>query len=198
MAVSFDSLACGQDSGIEEAMRLVVTSKKDFEELWARHAAISEPPDPLPDVDFESDLVLCVFMGCQGSGGYGIRVVAVEDSEHQRSVTVESSRPPAGAMTTCALTQPHHVVRMARTPLAIRFLEAQEAVPVASEKTFLLTVEAAGAAERVRPLPQVTEVLERFSGAVLVVTMDVRSTTVAEAQKSLEALEGVSSVEVDG
>ena len=195
MAVSFDSLGCGSQSGIEESLRLVVTSKADFEALWARHTSIYTPPEPVPDVDFDTDAVLCVFLGRQGSGGYGIRVAGVQDAA-ERLVTVESSAPPAGAITTCALTQPFHLVRLKRTALPVRFVEQAEVKGKAlGGQSFLLTAEE-GVAARLREVAGVTEVVETFDGAVLLVKMEVRSTT--EAQKFLEAFEGVKSVELDG
>ena len=55
-----------------------------------------------------------------GSGGYSISVKSIEDTD-ERKIGVEFTCPGATAITTCDLTQPHHVIRMPKTSLPVSF-----------------------------------------------------------------------------
>ncbi|CAK9062882.1 unnamed protein product [Durusdinium trenchii] len=202
MAVSFDTVLVGDDSGVEEEVKRAIMSKTELEEIWTKHASISSPPEPVPDIDFETEMVVCAFAGEQGSGGYTIRVTSVEDLETERKITIEFTCPPATAITTCDLTQPHHIVRMPKTSLPITFTDVTPATrPAEDSTTFLLTLhdaKSAEAADKVKSLPHILETKAMFDGAILSVKVDTKSVTAAEAQRMLESIDGINSVEKDG
>ena len=78
-----------------------------------------------------------------GSGGYSIRVQSIDDAEGSRTIGVHFSCPPPDAITTCAMTQPHHVVRMPKSTLPVMFVEVVPPAPAeqALEMRFLLTLD---------------------------------------------------------
>lgn len=78
-----------------------------------------------------------------GSGGYSISVKSIEDTD-ERKIGVEFTCPGATAITTCALTQPHHVIRMPKTSLPVSFVDIETAAEPSSTGVptrFLLTFE---------------------------------------------------------
>ncbi|CAJ1399871.1 unnamed protein product [Effrenium voratum] len=143
MAVAFDTILQGAYSGIEDQVKSVIGDQDAWAELWARHNAILHPPPALPDLDFANEMIVCLYAGQQGSGGYTACIRSIEDSEDGRRVSFELGCPPPGAMCTDALTQPHHLVRMPRTTLPVSFREVVAPVEVATSATFLLTFDPA-------------------------------------------------------
>ena len=78
-----------------------------------------------------------------GSGGYSISVKSIEDTD-ERKIGVEFTCPGATAITTCDLTQPHHVIQMPKTSLPVSFVDVETAAEPSSTGVptrFLLTFE---------------------------------------------------------
>ncbi|CAJ1343738.1 unnamed protein product [Effrenium voratum] len=201
MAVAFDTILQGAYSGIEDQVKSVIGDQDAWAELWARHNAILLPPPALPDLDFANEMIVCLYAGQQGSGGYTACIRSIEDSEDGRRVSFELGCPPPGAMCTDALTQPHHLVRMPRTTLPVSFREVVAPVEVATSATFLLTFDPAKkeeATQKVTGMPEVKDVKAMFGGDILSLKFDLSAMTAAEAQARLQGVEGVASVEKDG
>ncbi|CAL1166441.1 unnamed protein product [Cladocopium goreaui] len=199
MPVGFGTLLAGTHSGIDESIKKVIESKADLADLWTRHFSICSSSDPLPEINFEEEVVVCVFAGEQGSGGYSISVKSIEDTD-ERKIGVEFTCPGATAITTCALTQPHHVIRMPKTSLPVSFVDIETAAEPSSTGVptrFLLTFEGTKelkAAEEVKGLDGVLETEAMLDGRLLVVTVKSRF----PLRKQLESVDGVQSVEIDG
>ena len=121
MAVSFETLEQGEDSGLSEAAEAAITSKEEWASFWERHTSISDPPPALPDVSFDTEMVIYVFSGECGSGGHSVSIKSIEESSGNLSVVYEKSSPPPDAMCTEALTQPHHIVRLKKSDLPVTF-----------------------------------------------------------------------------
>ena len=82
-------------------------------------------------------------VGCDdlgGSGGYSISVKSIEDTD-ERKIGMEFICPGANAITTCELTQPHHVIRMPKTSLPVSFVDVETAPASSASTRFLLTFE---------------------------------------------------------
>lgn len=41
-------------AGVEEEVKRAIMSKTELEEIWTKHTSISSPPEPVPDIDFET------------------------------------------------------------------------------------------------------------------------------------------------
>merc|ERR1712023_554169 len=77
------------------------------------------PPPPLVEVDFATEMIICICLGTRSSGGYGVEVKSVDDVGGDLIVKYETSSP--SGMATMALTQPHHIVRVARSDKSVKF-----------------------------------------------------------------------------
>ena len=201
MAVSFDTLAQGTHSGISDAVEAVITSKEEWSSLWKKHTSKSSPPPELPDMPFDTDMIVYVFSGQQGSGGHSVSIKSIEESSGSLRVVYETTSPPPGAMCTMALTQPHHIVRLKKCDLPVTFscTAAAPPAPVGWTK-FLLTFDAAqkdSAAEKINSMSEVLDVKSMFGGDILCVQLDTTSMSVEEAQTKLQQIDGVKSVERD-
>lgn len=73
------------------------------------YAALRELVSNLPQVEadfFKKNIVVAAFLGQRRTGGYGVRIVLSDNNQ----LSVSSTSPPAGSMTTQALTAPFKVV----------------------------------------------------------------------------------------
>ena len=118
----FQTIDHGADGGVTDARRAVVRDRTAWSLLWEQVTVGRSPIPRLPAVDFEKEMVLGVFLGLRRSAGYGVEIVALEESATELLVRVRETAPVAGADTAQMLTAPYHLVRAARTDKAVRFV----------------------------------------------------------------------------
>jgi hypothetical protein len=111
-AVPFSVLASGANAAQQGRLAATATSQGELEELWSRVARTRVPkPDP-PDVRFDSQTAVAIFMGQQPSGGYSIEVDASCRSDEGGTVHLcyTAYEPAEDAIVTMALTSPYAFV----------------------------------------------------------------------------------------
>ena len=118
-AVLFSTLAKGLQSGVREPIQLVIRTRAEWAAFWARHARGSAAPPP---VDFSRDMVVALFMGERGTGGYEIEITRVERVESGLVVQYRRTSPDPGAMLSQALSQPFHLVKLPRNDGPVIFV----------------------------------------------------------------------------
>lgn len=195
------------DGPSDKVITQVVKTQREWESLWHQHVCV-EPPPPLPAVNFDVEAVVGVWPGEKRSGGFEVAVVEIAEKAGEAViVTYQERSPPPGAICIMALTQPFHLVKMAKTDLPILF-ESRAAPPAPAggeELTFLLTVAVAGGdaektktQESVKAVNGVTNVKSMFSGGILCVQVNACVLEQAAAFRAFEGIDGVESVELDG
>ena len=112
--VSFDVVAQGAYSGVTEAGFKEIKTPEAWEALWQQVQSTLVPVPAAPSVDFQNFEVLAVFMGQRGNGGYHIRISEIKPQRAELCVTVVSTEPGPGCLTTMALTQPYQMVLVPR------------------------------------------------------------------------------------
>src|SRR5439155_18946799 len=108
------TLAKGFVSGMHEPAQVVIRSRDEWVSVWGRHVRAQGRPPSAPPVDFSRDMVVGVFMGERGTGGYEIEITRVERADSQLRVYQRSRDPEPGAMVIQMLTQPDHVLKLRR------------------------------------------------------------------------------------
>lgn len=122
--VRFSTVARGSQSGIRGPLQVVIRSASEWAELWRRHTAFAVPPPSVPQIDFGNEMVIGVLTGERRSGGYDVKILEVWRQADRLSVLYRETTPPTRALTTQALTYPHHLIRTERSDLNVVF-EAQ-------------------------------------------------------------------------
>lgn len=118
MNVDFTTIARGTHSGYQSANQMVIDRPEQWADLWYQHTAGSEPPPPVPQVDFTRHSVVAVFAGEKPTGGYSVEILGVETKDFQIGnppslvIQVEYRQPQPGDFVTDAITQPHHMIRI--------------------------------------------------------------------------------------
>lgn len=117
----FETVARGSYSAIDEPMSLVIRTEEEMDEFWKKHKANQSSSLKIPSIDFDKEMVICMFWGTKNTGGYSIEVTQILSYGSDIIVSYEASPPPEEAMVTMALTQPYHIVKMTALDLPVNF-----------------------------------------------------------------------------
>lgn len=119
---SFTTLDQGANGGGQVAAQFtVIDNDTDFAALWNELTT-----ENLPTVDFTTDMVIAAVMGSQSSGGYVIEITAVDETDGVLTVSVTETSPGAGCIVTASITNPYHVVSIAKTAATVSFDVSEE------------------------------------------------------------------------
>lgn len=116
--LSFTTIDKGQYCGYNDRNNCVVNTKEEWEKLWQNMNPDEGVP---PEVDFSKSMVIAVFQGLKNTGGYGVEITGVTETENNVEVTYKETVPPAGAIVTMNLTAPYDIVSINKTDKEIVF-----------------------------------------------------------------------------
>jgi hypothetical protein len=120
--MTFTSIAKGDMSGQQDAKQVVVRTDAEWGALWKDHS----PRDTPPQVDFSKTMVVGVFLGTRPSAGYQVEIVSVRPQDKELIVEYVQKQPGRGTMAAQILTEPYHLVSVARHPGPVRFLQVPD------------------------------------------------------------------------
>jgi hypothetical protein len=121
--VSFATVAAGRASSIQQATRIAIRDEAAWAALWSRH--LGPRLGPVPAVDFSREMIVAIFAGTTPA----VRAVTITRIVQEPDALVvwyvlrEGSPLPPGEATGAAA--PFHIVRLARSPLAVRFAQVK-------------------------------------------------------------------------
>ena len=124
--IKFRSIARGGFSGIFEAKECVVTNASEWAKFWTLHRPNARVETKMPEVDFTTEMVACVALGRQRTGGYSVEIVKAESNEGVIQIFVKRKTPRKGAIVTMALSAPFHFAALPRSDWKLKFVEAEE------------------------------------------------------------------------
>jgi hypothetical protein len=118
--VDFSTLAGGTHArGITGRINEVLTDRASLDAFWDLVTAGTEPPQAAPVVDFTKDMAIAVSPGVMNTAGYAVEITKVTRDGTGLVVTVVVTRPTG--IVAEVLTQPYHVITLARTSLPVTF-----------------------------------------------------------------------------
>jgi len=118
MNIDFTTIAQGADSGYQSASQTVIDNQERWINLWQQHTSDTEPPTPVPQVDFTSYNVVAVFAGEKSTGGYSVEILTVETRNFQTKdlpslvIVVEYRQPKPGDFVTEGMTYPYNMIKI--------------------------------------------------------------------------------------
>mmetsp|Transcript_24573 Transcript_24573/g.28315 ORF Transcript_24573/g.28315 Transcript_24573/m.28315 type:complete len:248 (+) Transcript_24573:55-798(+) len=197
-SIPFTSVERGYYSSLKETLTETCRTREEFEILWKKHENSLEN---IPTIDFNTNMLLCVFRGSQNTGGYDIHVESVKETDSEIIATCLTSDPPPGAGTTNALTQPHDIVSVPKSDKPVRYIINEAPPPLRPFPTFVLTFDKdVDPSDVIRPIEEhdaVQQVTLLKSVKIAMVNFDREKVSEAEALTILEAIDGVATVEMD-
>ncbi len=118
--VAFETIDAGDQSGVagEGPQVFKLDIQAGWEEFWSRHQANVSPAPGVPDVDFSREMVIAAVDHAEPSGGYRFEITGIEELEGRLVVRVSKAIPGPDCIATAVITQPFHLVRMAKSDLA--------------------------------------------------------------------------------
>jgi len=118
----FTSIAKGDASGQQTAKQVTVRTAAEWMALWKDHA----PTEKMPSVDFAKNMVVGIFLGTKPSAGNEVEIVGVRMQEKDLIVEYVQKQPGRGTMAAQILTEPYHLVAVAKHPGPVRFLHVPD------------------------------------------------------------------------
>ena len=118
--VAFQVLDRGSNSGEKDQGLKVLRTERAFEEFLKEHSP--NQADKLPkQVDWKTEQIVLIFGGQQRTGGFGVNVKRIVNTDVQR-LTLEAvlTKPNPGQAVTLAITTPYTIVKMPRQVAAIK------------------------------------------------------------------------------
>lgn len=112
--VAFETIRNGVYSAWPERKMYVITNSTEWDVL-------KRDLNYLRTIDFGKDMLVAVFLGERSSGGYGIEVSRIIETQDAVEVTVIEASPGSGCPVTLALTQPYHIVKIRKTDKRVIF-----------------------------------------------------------------------------
>ncbi len=107
----------GSQSNIDAARQVVIRSSAEWAAFWKTHNF----DKPAPRVDFDTEMVLGVFMGSRPTAGYGVAITSVAERDGSLVVTFSETSPRPGTMSAQVLTFPYHIVAVPKRGGDVRF-----------------------------------------------------------------------------
>ena len=113
--LAWETIASGaQATGVQGARYQLITNQDQLIGAWSQMHATQLQQPALPQVDFQRETLVAIFLGQRNSGGYGVTVRRVAVEGNDLYLDTEFREPAAGAITTQALTSPWTLVRVLR------------------------------------------------------------------------------------
>ena len=134
-SLTFESLASdfvtiGQspigNGQFKERANRVIRDQADFQAFWNNLHGHIDPTPAIPDVDFESEMVIAVVLGQRSSGGFSVAVDAIVRSGNSVGVRVKEEAPGANCVTPAVISSPFHVVKLERVTSEFSFVDERE------------------------------------------------------------------------
>jgi PrcB C-terminal len=115
---SFTVVARGNSSNQQDARQVTVRTAAEWAALWKEHA----PTAKMPIVDFSKQMVVGIFLGTKPSDGHHVEIVGVRTQDKDLIVEYVQRQPGRGTMAAQILTEPYHLVAVAKHAGTVRFI----------------------------------------------------------------------------
>jgi hypothetical protein len=120
MRVSLDSIYLTGNSGIETVERAVIRDSVSWAKMWARLTGMHIIPEPIPEVGFDSNLVV---VAASGTSGPSIRIDSAKLEGAKLKIYVRQTIREGACLGDLMIRYPAHAVRVRRAAESVIFVE---------------------------------------------------------------------------
>jgi hypothetical protein len=110
--VNYEVIQNGTYSGKKDATAQVIADVKTWEQLWKQHVSVLVPQPPVPEIDFESEVVVAIFAGEKKSGGYSVMIKDASAVVNDIVIKYRLTEPQPNSFTIQVITQPFIMLKM--------------------------------------------------------------------------------------
>jgi hypothetical protein len=110
-------LDSGDQSNMDDARQAVVRTAAELNALWRLHA----PERQQPKVNFDTEMVVGVFIGSRPSAGFTVQILSVEEQGGTTIVRYRETVPPRGGIAAQVITSAYQLVAVPRRTGDVRF-----------------------------------------------------------------------------
>lgn len=109
--VTFKTLAKNASGEAHEAKNLVIKNREEWEKLWeALNQNVAEKP-ALPEVDFNTRMIVAIFAGDKPNPGYDIAVLETFTvGKKGMRITYQVTKPGGACVYPAVISQPYHII----------------------------------------------------------------------------------------
>jgi hypothetical protein len=105
--------------GYTKSKTLVIKSQKELQEIYNQINMTRRPGFPIPEIDFDKEMVIALFMGEKTSGGFATTVEKVIENNNTLEIIVKETAPEGIATT--MICQPFYYCKVNRSDKEIVF-----------------------------------------------------------------------------
>ncbi|NQY06512.1 MAG: protease complex subunit PrcB family protein, partial [Flavobacteriaceae bacterium] len=105
-----------------EAQIRVVKEQEGLNEIYNYLNKSRKPALNMPQVDFEKETIIALFMGQKNTGGFPIRIDTIDEKDDKLVVNV-LEKTPEGKFATMVITQPFCIAKINKTDKEITFVK---------------------------------------------------------------------------
>lgn len=109
--VSFSILKSGDYCSVKDQSVVRITNENDLSLLWGQMNSLQTPIPSIPQVDFNKDMCLFIFLGSRPTAGYSIELTQVVETDTNIRVRIKEVVPTD--FVAQVVTNPYLVVTLA-------------------------------------------------------------------------------------
>ena len=123
LELPFETLSKSPYCSHEDKKDYIVKTDLEYIKLWNIVTANSPTEPGPPKVNFGNEMVLFSFLGTKSTGGYGIEITKIVESQNQIEVYVSETTSGSGIdePVTTVLTEPCHFIKTKRSDKPVIF-----------------------------------------------------------------------------
>jgi hypothetical protein len=121
--VNYEIVQQGTYSGKRDTIAKLIATQAEWEQLWKQHVSVLVPQPPVPQIDFETEVVVAIFAGEKKSGGYAVVIKDVSAEVNDVVVTYRFTEPQPGSFTIQVITQPYVILKMDKPKGIVRLVQ---------------------------------------------------------------------------
>jgi hypothetical protein len=110
--VNYQIIQQGTYSGKKDATAQVIATQQEWEQLWKQHTSVLVPQPPLPEVNFENEVVAAIFAGEKNTGGYAVKITNVSAEMDDVIVEYKLTEPQQNSFNIQVITQPFALLKI--------------------------------------------------------------------------------------
>lgn len=124
--VPFQVLITASQSNIDQPKRKIISTQEELQTLFVEINKTRKPGIPIPEIDFDKEIVAFVNMGQTSTGGYSITVENIEKTNDEVIIHTGGNSPKPKDNVTMVITTPFTMVKLMKQDLPIVFKPKME------------------------------------------------------------------------